>query len=43
MITSEANRGWDGDVTISDLREAGPPIAPRSDRQSLRPSKRATP
>ena len=26
MITSAANRGWRGDVTISDLREAGLPI-----------------
>ena len=26
MITSAANRGWTGDVTISDLPEAGLPV-----------------
>jgi mRNA-degrading endonuclease toxin of MazEF toxin-antitoxin module len=26
MITSAANRGWTGDVMISDLREAGLPV-----------------
>jgi mRNA interferase MazF len=26
MITSAANRGWTGDVTISDLQAAGLPI-----------------
>ena len=26
MITSAANRGWSGDVTISDLQAAGLPI-----------------
>lgn len=37
MITSAANRGWDGDVAISDLREAGLPIA-----SVIRPAKLAT-
>ena len=27
MITSAANRGWAGDVAISDLRQAGLPVA----------------
>jgi mRNA interferase MazF len=26
MVTSAVNRGWTGDVTISDLRAAGLPI-----------------
>jgi len=37
MITSAANRGWPGDVTISDLREAGLPVA-----SLVRPAKVAT-
>ena len=37
MITSAANRGWSGDVPISDLREAGLPIA-----SIVRPAKIAT-
>ena len=37
MITSAANRGWDGDVTISDLDAAGLPIP-----SIIRPAKLAT-
>lgn len=37
MITSAANRGWNGDVAISDLPEAGLPIA-----SVIRPAKLAT-
>lgn len=37
MITSAANRGWDGDVVISDLTEAGLPIP-----SVVRPAKLAT-
>lgn len=37
MITSAANRGWNGDVPISDLRKAGLPIA-----SIVRPAKLAT-
>lgn len=37
MITSAANRGWSGDVPISNLRRAGLPIA-----SIVRPAKLAT-
>ncbi|HVC54137.1 MAG TPA: type II toxin-antitoxin system PemK/MazF family toxin [Stellaceae bacterium] len=37
MITSAANRGWPGDVTISDLEAAGLPIP-----SIVRPGKLAT-
>jgi mRNA interferase MazF len=37
MITSAANRGWSGDVTISDLSEAGLPVP-----SVVRPAKLAT-
>jgi len=37
MITSAANRGWAGDVPISDLRQAGLPAA-----STVRPAKIAT-
>jgi mRNA interferase MazF len=37
MITSAANRGWSGDVAISDLRVAGLPVA-----SIVRPAKIAT-
>lgn len=37
MITSAANSGWDGDVLISDLTEAGLPIP-----SVVRPAKLAT-
>jgi len=37
MITSAANRGWHGDVVISDLGEAGLPVA-----SVVRPAKLAT-
>ncbi|HEY1797788.1 MAG TPA: type II toxin-antitoxin system PemK/MazF family toxin [Stellaceae bacterium] len=37
MITSAANRGWDGDVVVSDLTEAGLPIP-----SVVRPAKLAT-
>lgn len=37
MITSAANRGWAGDVTVSDLGVAGLPIA-----SIVRPAKIAT-
>ena len=37
MITSAANRGWRGDVAISDLREAGLPVP-----SVVRPAKLAT-
>jgi mRNA interferase MazF len=37
MITSAANRGWEGDVAISDLRAAGLPVP-----SLVRPAKLAT-
>jgi len=37
MITSAANRGWPGDVSVSDLRAAGLPAA-----SVVRPAKLAT-
>ena len=37
MITSAANRGWSGDVVVSDLGEAGLPVA-----SIVRPAKIAT-
>src|ERR1700676_671111 len=37
MITSAANRGWSGDVAVSDLRVAGLPAA-----SIVRPAKIAT-
>jgi mRNA interferase MazF len=37
MITSAANRGWHGDVVISDLSEAGLPVP-----SVVRPAKLAT-
>jgi len=37
MITSAANRGWPGDVSVSDLRVAGLPAA-----SVVRPAKLAT-
>src|SRR4051812_3363304 len=37
MITSAANRGWPGDVVISDLAAAGLPVA-----SIVRPAKIAT-
>jgi mRNA-degrading endonuclease toxin of MazEF toxin-antitoxin module len=37
MITSAANRGWRGDVSISDLSEAGLPVP-----SVVRPAKLAT-
>ena len=37
MITSAANRGWSGDVAISDLRAAGLPVP-----SIVRPAKIAT-
>jgi mRNA interferase MazF len=37
MITSAANRGWHGDVEVSDLRAAGLPIP-----SIIRPAKLAT-
>jgi mRNA interferase MazF len=37
MITSAANRGWQSDVAISDLREAGLPVP-----SVVRPAKLAT-
>jgi mRNA interferase MazF len=37
MVTSAANRGWPGDVTISDLQVAGLPAA-----SVVRPAKIAT-
>jgi mRNA interferase MazF len=37
MITSAANRGWPGDVAISDLRAAGLPVP-----SIVRPAKIAT-
>jgi len=37
MITSAANRGWRGDVAISDLSEAGLPVP-----SVVRPAKLAT-
>ena len=37
MITSAANRGWQGDVIISDLRDTGLPIA-----SVVRPAKLTT-
>ena len=37
MITSAANRGWPGDVVVSDLGEAGLPVA-----SIVRPAKIAT-
>lgn len=37
MITSAANRGWHGDVAISDLSEAGLPVP-----SVVRPAKLAT-
>src|SRR5262245_12282756 len=37
MITSAANRGWPGDVMVSDLTAAGLPIA-----SIVRPAKTAT-
>lgn len=37
MVTSAANRGWSGDVAISDLRAAGLPVP-----SIVRPAKIAT-
>src|SRR4051812_32574245 len=37
MITSAANRGWEGDVAITDLATAGLPVA-----SIVRPAKIAT-
>jgi mRNA interferase MazF len=37
MVTSAANRGWPGDVAVSDLQEAGLPAA-----SVVRPAKIAT-
>lgn len=37
MITSAANRGWSGDIAISDLTEAGLPVP-----SIVRPAKIAT-
>jgi mRNA interferase MazF len=37
MITSAENRGWPGDVTVSDLRAAGLPVS-----SIVRPAKIAT-
>jgi len=37
MVTSAANRGWPGDVALSDLNAAGLPVA-----SVVRPAKIAT-
>jgi len=37
MITSQENRGWSGDVSVSDLKEAGLPVP-----SLVRPAKIAT-